>query len=294
MNKHDIFDIHLHDDEELAALHGAPLSWRESLRAWPLSLVERVAFKDGTSRIYKACRSFSVELDFYRTAESPNIPKLFYSHSEGDQYWLLLEDVGGQHPADLGREDAFKLALRARDVIRGIQYAGPWRHDISETGYRGFADSTVALLRKLRREEKLSLTDGELIDHIAEVLSHPEARRVARGGRSMLHGDMKLDNMLIRPDGGLTIIDWQNVMFGPEAIDLYSLMATQGMDPIPEAGIGPEILRLALEMRWFADCLDYWMPTANFLDPWIATIGKHMRHIAEHKGYAGMEVYYFH
>jgi hypothetical protein len=125
MKKHKVFEVHLHDDEELAAIHGAPVAWREPLRAWPLSVVERVAFSDGTSRIYKACRCFSVELDFYRTVRSPHIPKLFLGHSEGDQYWLLLEDVAGQHPAGLSREDAFKLALRARIVFADLNMPDP-------------------------------------------------------------------------------------------------------------------------------------------------------------------------
>jgi hypothetical protein len=71
-------------------------------------------------------------------------------------------------------------------------------------------------------------------------------------------------------------------------------MATQAMDPVPIAGIGPEILRMGLEMRWFADCLNTWMPNAVFLDGWISNIEMHMRHVIENSGYNGIAVYYFH
>jgi hypothetical protein len=100
--------------------------------------------------------------------------------------------------------------------------------------------------------------------------------------------------MLVRPDGKIVVIDWENILIGPEEIDVYSLMANQGMDPVPIAGIGPEILRMALEMRWLADCLDCWMPTqTDFLDGRIANLEKCMRHIVASNGYAGMEVYCF-
>jgi thiamine kinase-like enzyme len=233
-------------------------------------------------------------MNFYQKVRSRHIPGIFYNHSEGDQHWLLLEDVDGQHPAGLSRGELFDLARRARKIIRALNHVEPYRYSISEKGYDDFAESTIELLRKLHHEGKLKMVNEEVIARIGEVLSHPEVRHTVRGRCAMLHGDLKCDNMLIRPDGDLVIIDWQSVLFGPEEIDIYSLMATQAMDPVPIAGIGPEILRMTLEMRWFADCLDYWMPTAGFLDPWMANIEKYMRHIVENNGYTGMDVYYFH
>jgi hypothetical protein len=43
MQKHDAFEIRMHDDDELAGIHGADVAWRKPLRSWPLSIVERVA-----------------------------------------------------------------------------------------------------------------------------------------------------------------------------------------------------------------------------------------------------------
>jgi hypothetical protein len=47
------FDLHLHDDAELAALLGSPLVERTTLHKWPLSCVQRIRTADGRSRIYK-------------------------------------------------------------------------------------------------------------------------------------------------------------------------------------------------------------------------------------------------
>jgi aminoglycoside phosphotransferase (APT) family kinase protein len=150
------------------------------------------------------------------------------------------------------------------------------------------------LLRKLNREKKLKAVDTDAINRFENALSHPEALQAVRGKCALLHGDLKCDNMIIRPHGGLVIIDWQSVLYGPEHIDIYNLLAFEALNPVPIAGIGPEILRLALAIRWFAICLDRWMPRADFFDKLILKIENHIRHIVEYNGYVGMEVYYFH
>jgi len=282
MKKHDDFELWLHGNAALSELHGAGVAVRESLQAWPLSVVERITFRDGTSRIYKAFRNQSTETDFYRTVQSQYIPKVFYNHSEGDRHWLLLEDVGGRHPGKLDREQTLLLARRARKIINELDPAGPYRYDLSEEGYNSFVNETLGLLRKLHQEKKLEAVDGTAIARIEGALSHPEVRRTIRGRCALLHGDLKRDNILIRPNGELAIIDWQNVLFGPEDIDVYTLLASQDMDLVPVAGIGPEILRLALVINWLADCIDRWLPHwAKFYDGKMAGIEKHIRCVME-------------
>ena len=294
MHKHEHHDIWLHDECELSEIHGAAVVSREPLRSWPLSAVERVVFNDNSSRIYKAYHNIPTESEFYRLAKSRGIPEVYFNYSEGEDHWLLLEDVKGKIPENLNREQALALAGRAREIINAIDPVMCLQHDMSEAGYSGFARSSVELLRKLNREGKLKTVDTEAIDRFEGALSHPEALRAVRGKCTLLHGDLKCDNMIIRPDGELVIIDWQSVLYGPEYIDIYSLLAFQALDPIPIAGIGPEILRLALTIRWFATCLDRWMPWADFFDKLMSNIENHIRHIVEHNRYVGMEVYYFH
>jgi hypothetical protein len=94
MNKHKDFEIWLHDNDELTAIHGAKVISRELLQEWPLSVVERITFSDNISRIYKAFNNLPVETEFYRNVKSQYIPKVFYNHSDDNRHWLLLEDVG--------------------------------------------------------------------------------------------------------------------------------------------------------------------------------------------------------
>jgi len=280
MKKHNDFEIWLHENDELAKIHGTNVTLREPIQGWPLSVVERVTFNDGTSRIYKAYRNLPVETKFYEKVHSHHIPTAFYIHSEDNHHWLLLEDVEGQHPVNLNREEMLNLARRARSIIDAFGSVEPYRYDLSEKGYDSFVLSVIELLSKLHKEEKLKIVNGEAIARIKEALAHTEVKRVVHGQCALLHGDFKCDNILIRPDGSLVIIDWQNFLYGPEEIDIYSILATQDIDPVPIAGIGPEILRSAIIVKWLADCADHWLPDwAGFYDGQIAKIEKHIQEI---------------
>jgi hypothetical protein len=59
-----------------------------------------------------------------------------------------------------------------------------------------------------------------LFDDIA-----PMERALGRLPSRLLHGDLKLDNIGIRPDGTLSLIDWSMPMNAPAAIDLGWFMA---------------------------------------------------------------------
>ena len=280
MKKHDDFDLWLHDNDELAKIHGTNVTTREPIRGWPLSAVERIIFNDGTSRIYKAFRNLPIETKFYEKVQSPHVPKMFYSHSDGEQHWLLLEDLDGQHPENLNRDEMLNLAHKARKIIGGLVSAKPYRFDLSAKGYDGFVHSVIDLLSKLRKEDKLKVTDGEAIARIKETLARTEVTRLINGQYVLLYGDFKLDNILIRPDGSLAIIDWQSFLFGPEEIDFYNVMANQDIDPVPTAGITPEILRSVIIIKWHADCADRWLPDwAGFYDGQITNTERRIQEI---------------
>ena len=294
MRKHEHFDLWLHTDDELAAILGTKVAAREQLRAWPLSVVERISLHDGTSAVYKVFRGLPIETEVYRHVCAPFIPKALYNHSEGEQQWLLLEAVEGRHPSSLNIDELHELGGHVRALLNGLDAPFPLRYDLSEPGFESYRHSLVALLRKLRSAGKLNNFDASAITRVDDALRHPDVVETTRSRCGVLHGDLKCDNILIRPNGKLTIIDWQNMLYGPETIDVCGLIATQGIDPVPRLSIGPELLRLALEISWFASCLDRWMPDAGFLEGLIINIEKHMHHLAKRGSYEGLGLYYFH
>jgi len=271
-----------HDDDELSEILGMSVVSRDLLQAWPLSFVERVTLSDNTSRIYKSFYNLPTETEFYRQARSRHIPEVFYNQSDGCQHWLILEDIKGQRPPDdLDREKTLHLARCARKIVNGIGSMKSYRFNLSEDGYADFVNSTIELLERLRREGNLKQFDEAAADRVKGFLSHHKVLDVVRGRCALLHGDFSSRNVLIRPDDEIVLIDWQNILFGPEDIDIYNFMACQKFNPMPIAGIGPEILRLALAVRWLADCIDRWLPWPDFYDAKIVELEEQMRHVAE-------------
>jgi len=286
--------ILLHEDDELSEIIGMSVVSRELIQAWPLSFVERITLSDNTSRIYKSFYNLPVETEFYRQVQSRYIPKVFYNHSDGNQHWLIFEDIDGQPPPEnLSQEKALDLARQARKIINEIGSAEPYRFNLSGSDYDSFTSTTIELLIKLRRETKLKKVDETVIARIKETLSHREVLNAVRGRCVLLHGDFSSRNILIRPNGEIVLIDWQSILYGPEDIDIYNFMTYQKFDPVPIAGIAPELLRLALVIRWFAECIDRWLPWPDFYDGKIAKIDEQMCHIVANNGYAGMTVDYF-
>jgi aminoglycoside phosphotransferase (APT) family kinase protein len=169
----------------------------------------------------------------------------------------------------------------------------PCRFKLSESGYDSFVSTTVELLQKLHREMKLKKVNDAVIARINETLLRHEVLDAVRGQCVFLHGDFSSRNILIRPNGEIVLIDWQNILYGPEDIDIYNFITYQKFDPVSIAGIGPEILRLALSIRWYAECIDRWLPWPDFYDSKIAKIDEQMCHVAANNGYAGMEVDFF-
>ncbi len=286
--------ILLHEDDELSEILGMSVISRVLLQAWPLSFVERITISDDTSRIYKTFYNLPVETEFYRRIQSRHIPKVFYNKSDGDQHWLILEDIKGQQPLEnLDRKKSLDFARQVRMIVNEIGSAEPYRFDLSKIGYSTFTYTTIELLQKLRSEAKLIKVDEVVIAHINEMLSIKEVFDTEHNQCSLLHGDFSSRNILVRPNGEIMLIDWQNILFGPEDIDIYNYMTYLKFNPVPIAGIGPEILRLALVIRWYAECVDRWLPWPDFYDGKIAKIDEQMRHIVENNEYIGMEVDYY-
>jgi hypothetical protein len=87
---------------------------------------------------------------------------------------------------------------------------------------------------------------------VINALSEDPAALVDALGRlpsTLLHGDLKLANVGITPDGAIVIIDWQMVMIAPVAIELgWFLVSNVNALPLPPADI--------LDRYWRARRLD--------------------------------------
>jgi N-acetylmuramate 1-kinase len=144
--------------------------------------------------------------------------------------WLLLEDLGDDtlanflfaHPGQ--REELYVQAVtdlaRAQTALAALPAA-------SIVGARAFDAELLGWeihhFREWALEARglsLAADDRARFDAIAERL----ARRIAGWPRSFVHRDYQSRNLMVRADGRLAWIDFQDALLGPRVYDLVALL----------------------------------------------------------------------
>ena len=144
--------------------------------------------------------------------------------------WLLVEDLGDDTLANYlmaHPERREELYLRAvRDLARAQAMLAELPSG-SVVASRAFDEELLSWeVRHFRewaleaRGVVLSTDDRARYDAIAERL----ARRIAQWPRAFVHRDYQSRNLMVRPDGRLCWIDFQDALLGPRVYDLVALL----------------------------------------------------------------------
>ncbi len=144
--------------------------------------------------------------------------------------WLLLEDLGEDTLANVlaahpeRREELYVRAVRdlaraqaalARLPEGSIVDSRAFDEDLLEWEMQHFREWALE-----GRGVVLSAEDRSLFDGVAERL----ARRIAAWPRSFVHRDFQSRNLMVRPDGRLCWLDFQDALLGPSVYDLVALL----------------------------------------------------------------------
>jgi aminoglycoside phosphotransferase (APT) family kinase protein len=189
---------------------------------------------------------YRAELAFYRdiapTVDVP-VPRIHASAATEDcsQFVLLMDDLapavqGDQilgTTADVVVDGAVGLA-----GLHGPRWCDPAWKDLdvltmplaTEETAQGMGDlarmATDTFLSTLG--PRLSPEDRDTFDAFPAAVP---AFLLARPERfALLHGDYRLDNLMLHPDGGITVVDWQTLTVGLPGRDLAYWVATS-LDP---------------------------------------------------------------
>jgi hypothetical protein len=200
----------------------------------------RLLCADGTRAFVKAV---SAEVN----AESPNMhrreakitaalpevapaPRLLASYDDGTWVALLLRDVEGRHPHLPWRSDELRRVVAAVDELFADLTPCPvpdvrtvdddWRDEFA--GWRRAAAAGPP--------EGLDAWCGRNLDRLADL----ESRWVdAAAGDTLLHLDLRADNMIVSPDR-VWIVDWPWAARGAPAFDLVGFAPSVAMQGGPE------------------------------------------------------------
>jgi hypothetical protein len=210
----------------------------EPLKELPRSLVLKVPSPNREIRPL-VCAGYRAEIGFYNEISlsvAVNAPRCFLSLANEDatSFTLLLEDLA---PAKQGDQiagasvDVIASAVRNLAGLHGPRWCDtslhdyPWMQPSNPGAHRFTANLVAGALPGLaeRLGDRLSTEDLGTLTDAAGVLAHFLDSQPRFG---LIHGDYRLDNLMIGPGADVSAIDWQTLSVGLPARDLAYLLAT--------------------------------------------------------------------
>lgn len=230
-------DVPAHVQLEIARIVGSPIVSTESqVGGFSPGAAERLVGADGRRAFVKAANTSLNEFtpDIYRReiAITAGLPAtapattLLGSFDDGDWVALVLADVEGRHPvtpwvaAEIVAvlETLQRLADELTPVPAGLVV--PRTEDELRNEFGGFDRLLV---------EPWAALPTLAVDHLEELRALAIAGIDACHGESLVHLDIRADNMLVRPDGSVVLVDWPWACRGAAWIDSLSLLLNVGL-----------------------------------------------------------------
>lgn len=236
-------DIPVHVRDALAAALGSPIaSARNERGGFSPGLAARCSLVDGRRVFVKAvspaqnpqaCRIHRREIEVASKlpARVP-APPLLHAHDDGEWVALVFEEVDGRQPAEPWTVEHLDIVIPAvRDYhetvtpspVDGLQTSVE-RHGPVFQGWRRLAagDGEADELARWVRDRLPLLADLEASWEAAAV------------GETLLHTDIRADNLLIGDDGTVTLVDWPWACTGAAHIDFVLMLPSVGLSGGPD------------------------------------------------------------
>lgn len=172
-------------------------------------------------------------------------PRLRHVHDDGEWVALVFDEVAGRQPHEPWRWDELDV------VVPALRRLGQQLTPSPVPTLPPVQDRYAAVFDGWRR---LAGGDGDPSSYGAEVvdeidrLAELEAGWIdAAAGETLLHTDLRADNLLLADDGSLVLVDWPWACNGAAFVDLVLFLPSIGL------GDGPTPAAVIERHRLFAD-----------------------------------------
>ncbi|GLY71604.1 phosphotransferase [Amycolatopsis taiwanensis] len=197
-------------------------------------------FSPGTAdrvRIADGRRAFVKAVSTAQNAHSPNmhrrearitaampswapVPELLGCHDDGTWVALVLQDIDGRQPSTPWLADELRLVLDVLDefATRATPSPLPGLATAADTlaeefgGWRRIANDPPDNLRPWAAR------------HLDELCALADRGLAALAGDTLVHADLRADNLLLSADGAVTVVDWPAACRGPRWLDSLLLL----------------------------------------------------------------------
>lgn len=143
----------------------------------------------------------------------PSLPTLLASYDDGHWVALLFADIAGRQPALPWRRDELGLVLDTLGELSAVLDPCPVPDALDLT-------ASLAQMRDMWRALAASPPDdldpwlARHLDHVVRLADEPLPT-----GRSLVHMDLRADNLLITDRGHVVLVDWAQAGAGPAWLD---------------------------------------------------------------------------
>lgn len=161
-------------------------------------------------------------------------PRLLHAHDDGEWVALVFEEVAGRQPHEPWQLDELDRVMEAIAAFHAAATPSPL------PDAQSVVDRYAAVFHGWRR---LADGDGDLdalepwcrasLDRLAELESRWDG---AVGGDTLLHTDLRADNVLLGDDGTVALVDWPWACNGAPVFDLALVVFPVGLGGGPDPG----------------------------------------------------------
>ncbi len=157
------------------------------------------------------------------------VPRLLGVHDDGDWVALIYEDVDGAHPELPWRLDELARVVDAIVRLHEVLTPSPLSdaRDVSDQpdlfrGWRSLAERTPDALDDWSRQ------------HLDRLVALEDRWVGVAAGETLLHLDLRADNLLIRADGSVVFLDWPHARRGAAVLDVLGFAPSVAMQGGPD------------------------------------------------------------
>jgi hypothetical protein len=147
-------------------------------------------------------------------------PDLLGVHDDGDWVALVLEDIDGRHPVTPWSPDEMASVLATLDRMAGALTPTPL-DDVPSAA--DLLAKDFAGWRHIAAEPPSDL-EPWVAGRLEQLVDLADRGLAALDGDTLVHLDVRADNLLLGPDGRVTLVDWPWASRGPAWLDRLLLL----------------------------------------------------------------------
>jgi aminoglycoside phosphotransferase (APT) family kinase protein len=147
-------------------------------------------------------------------------PRLLGRYDDGTWVALVLQDVEGRHPATPWRPD---------ELARVLDTLGRLARSLTPSPLPDLNTAAQSLAGDFAGWRRVAADPPDDLDPWVRARLHDLCALADRGlaaldGDTLVHTDIRADNLLLGPDGAVTVVDWPWACRGPAWLDTVLLL----------------------------------------------------------------------